>query len=312
MSDKKNIVPLIISIAAHGALIGLLVWNFAWDKVKSNHQYVEAPIQAQLVTAPTKSNPDATSLKRKQEAERKREQELQKQKELQHKKEQEILEREKQQQIQQEQQKQQQEKEAQAERQKQLELTQQKQLELEKQKKLEEQKQKAEQERKQKELEQKRIEEEKRKKAEAEAKRKAEQERKRKAKEEAERKKREEIERLEKELASQEDEFFEAELDNVRQGQILSEVDKISNLIAAKIIRNWNWPQHEGICVIKITTGPGGVVLDTRVVNGDDEYCITGEAAIKRSDPLPHSDDPDVLKEFREIEFTFDPSKKNR
>ena len=296
MSEKKNIVPIILSVAVHVIVIGLLLFNFAWDdEVDVKHEYVDAPINAKIVTAKELPKPDANAIKKQQEAEKKRLEEERK-KQLAKEQEQKRLEAEKQ--------RKQQEK-IEQEKQQKLEQEKQKQLAAEKQKKLEEEK-------KQEELEEKqRLEEEKRKKAEAERKRKEEAERKRKEAEAEKKRKEEELRKLEEEMAAMDDEFFEAQRDTVRRGQIMSEVEKLTALITAKIKRNWYPPKTSGACSIKISMGPGGVVLQTEALGGDYDYCETGKTAITRSSPLPASDDPEVMKELREMTIVFDPSFKD-
>lgn len=303
MSEKKNIVPILLSIVVHVIVIGLLVFNFAWDdEVDVKHEYVDAPINAKIVTAKELPKPDANAIKKQQQAEKRRLEEERK-KQLAKEQEQKRLEAEKQRQEQEklEQQKQEQ---LEQEKQKKLAAEQQKKLEEEKkQKELEEQQRKAAEE-------QKRLEEERRKKEEAERKRKEEEERKRKEAE-AERKRQEELKKLEEEMAALDDEFFEAQRDTVRRGQIMSEVEKLTALITAKIKRNWYPPKTPGACSIKISMGPGGVVLQTEALGGDYDYCETGKTAITRSSPLPASDDPEVMQELREMTIVFDPSFKD-
>jgi len=296
VSEKKNIVPIILSVAVHVIVIGLLLFNFAWDdEVDVKHEYVDAPINAKIVTAKELPKPDANAIKKQQEAEKKRLEEERK-KQLAKEQEQKRLEAEKQ--------RKQQEK-IEQEKQQKLEQEKQKQLAAEKQKKLEEEKKKEELEEKQ------RLEEEKRKKAEAERKRKEEAERKRKEAEAEKKRKEEELRKLEEEMAAMDDEFFEAQRDTVRRGQIMSEVEKLTALITAKIKRNWYPPKTSGACSIKISMGPGGVVLQTEALGGDYDYCETGKTAITRSSPLPASDDPEVMKELREMTIVFDPSFKD-
>ncbi|MHC9511119.1 cell envelope integrity protein TolA [Kangiella sp. M94] len=294
MSDKKNIVPIILSIVVHVIVIGLLVFNFAWDdEVDVKHEYVDAPINAKIVTAKELPKPDANAIKKQQEAEKKRLEEERK-KQLAKEQEQKRLEAEKQ--------RQQQEKLEQQ----QLEEEKKKQLAAEKQKKLEEEKKQKElEEQRQKEAEEKkRLEEDQRKKAEAE--------RKRKEAEAEQKRKEEELRKLEEEMAAMDDEFFEAQRDTVRRGQKESEINKLKILIRAKIMRNWYYPATDGSCKIQITVGPGGIVLETKPsLDGDKAYCDTGEAAIKRAEPLPFSDDPEVMSEIRDIGITFDLKAKN-
>lgn len=297
MANNK-VVPFAIAIIGHAALIGLLLWNFEFDKTATKHKYVDAPVTAKLVTTPEKSKKDAQSLKRKQQEAEKRK--IERQKEA---KRQEAL---KQQEIkQQEQKKQQDDKKALEEQ----AIQRKQQQDKEKQriaKELEQKKKQQEIDRKKKaEADKKRQADlEKKKKLEAEKKRKAEAERKRK---EAERKKQQEIADME---ASLDDELFEADLGDVRQTQVMSEVAKLQAAIRSKIIRNWNEPQHEGLCVIRIQMGPGGVVLSTESIEGDANYCDTGVQAIQRSSPLPSSEDPEVMSQLRSFTIRFDPSQK--
>lgn len=314
MSNKKNILPIVISVALHAALIVVLIWKFIWEPNIPEHKYVDAPIQARIAQAPKTNPPPPKVDKAKLEQER-----LEKQR-----KEQERLkkiEREKEL----EQQKAKEKAEAERKAKEQAELERKKKLALEKKKeeerkkkeeaekkRLEEEKRKkeeAERKRKAEEERKKRLEEEKRKKEEAERKRKAEEERKRKAEEE--RKRKEELERLQKELEAQESEFFDAMEGDVKKAQALTELEELKVRIRDKLVRLWNMPSNPGRCTITIKTAPGGVVLDTIIVGGDEEYCQTGISAINRAAPLPYSENPEVIKELRSIEFTFDPSLKD-
>ncbi len=285
-----------LAVLLHLVLIALLLWNFAFKPDEQDKQFVDSPVKARLVTAPETPKKDASSLKKRQ----------QKQKELEEAKkllEQKKLEEQKQKEIEQQQ------LEAEKKLQQDKKLAEEKKLDDERkaaeQKKLEQQK-KAEAEKKRltEEAEKKRkAEAEKKRKAEAERKKKAEAERKRK---EAERK-RKELEALEESL---DDELFEAAKGEVRQTQIMSEVSKIQRAIRAKIIRNWDEPVFEGSCIMRITMGPGGIVLNIEAVDGGLEYCESAETAISRSAPLPSSDDPQVMAELKSLRMTFDPSQK--
>ena len=98
---------------------------------------------------------------------------------------------------------------------------------------------------------------------------------------------------------------------DVKKAQALTELEKLKAQIRSKLVRLWNKPSVQGSCTITIKTAPGGVVLDTIIVGGDDVYCQTGIAAINRASPLPYSENPDVIEELRTITFTFDPSLKD-
>lgn len=318
MSQKKNILLFGLSILLHVALVVALIWNYAAKPEKTDNKFVDAPVQARLVTAPERSKKDATSLKKKN---------LQRQKELEKIKRERELKKQKEQQL--EQQKQEQEKLEKAEKEKQekqekenlekakKEQEQQK-KKAEEQAKLKKQKEKEAAEKKKREaLEKKKREAEakkkeaERKKKEAEAKKKEEIKRKKAAEE---KKKREEAARKAKELAdleaSLEDELFNADKGAVRQSQIMSEVDKLKAAIRTKVMRNWYIPDVAGVCKVSITIGPGGVLLDAKDNGGDVDYCDSGKLAIQKAAPLPSSDDPAVMKALKKITITFDPTAK--
>ena len=288
MSDKKKTLPIILSVVLHLALIGAIVWKFIWEPNIPEHKYVDAPIQARIAQAPKTNPPPPSANEQKKREEKQREEERLK-KQQQEKERLEKLKREKEL----AEQKAKEEAAAEQRAKEQAELERKKKLALEK--KLEEEKRKKE------EAEKKRLAEEKRKKEEAE----------RKKREEAERKRQEEIERLQKELAAEDGEFFDAMEGDVKKAQALTELEKLKAQIRSKLVRLWNKPSVPGSCTITIKTAPGGVVLDTIIVGGDDVYCQTGIAAINRASPLPYSDNPDVIEELRTITFTFDPSLKD-
>jgi len=161
---------------------------------------------------------------------------------------------------------------------------------------------------------------EKKKKAEAERKRKAkakaEAERKRKKKEDAEKKRKEAArkkklaeekaaqEALEKEMEQQmADEI--AAINEVKQQQILSEVDKYVSLITGQIKRNWIKPEQLGYCIFRVRLAPGGLVIGVSVVQGDTQHCDSGQRAIYKAEPLPVSKDPDVFAELKLIKLTL-------
>ena len=196
----------------------------------------------------------------------------------------------------------------------------------------EEARKKAAAEKKRKAEEQKRIalqkqqEEEKRKKAEAEKKRQEEQRR------AAEEKKRQEAEarrkaeakaeqdRLAAILAAEEAEIreqerreaerraaeeqarYSRELDRLRQGYI--------DIITAHVQSRWIRPPSAkpgDIARVYINQAPGGYIINVRLVscNGSAAFCQSVEAAVRKSDPLPQPQNPDLFE--REIEFIFKP-----
>lgn len=217
-------------------------------------------------------------------------------------------------------------KQAQQQAERQRELEEQKAEQARKLKQQAEQQRKAE-EKKVAELEKQREQQEeiaRKKKADAERKKKEEQERKRKLKEEAERKKKEaerkrkEEERkrkeaeekarqeaIEKEMQRQ----MEAEaaaLAEAHHQQVMTEVDKYVTLIKGKIERNWFKPEHQGYCIFKVSLSPGGLVLSVTAVEGDPQYCESGERAIYKAEPLPVSNDPHVFEKLKFINLTLD------
>ncbi len=293
MSYKKNIVPITLAVLLHLAIIAALLWNFAFVHDDSKKQFVDAPVKARLVTAPETPKKDASSLKKRQQKQRELEEAKKKleQKKLEEQRQQEQEKLEQQKQLEREKQLEQERKVAE-----QKKLDEQKKAEVKKKRLAEEaeKKRKAEQERQKKEAEKKRLAEEKRKKAEAARK-----------KREAEARKRRE---LEEQLANLDDELFEADKGDVRQSQVMNEVEKIKAAIGAKIRRNWFKPGSEGSCSVAIQMGPGGVLLGTSDNGGDFDYCESGILAIQKSAPFPSSDDPEVMQQLKDITITFDPS----
>jgi len=82
--------------------------------------------------------------------------------------------------------------------------------------------------------------------------------------------------------------------------------------IAGKVERNWLRPSGVGEgaqCVVLVTQGPGGVVLDvqTKGCTGGDLFRQSVEKAVWKADPLPEPSDPELFE--RQIEFTFEPGK---
>lgn len=293
----------------HLALVVVLIWKFIWEPNIPEYKYVEAPIQARIATAP-KSNPPPETSKPKVDEEKEKQKKLEQERLEKQKREAERLKEERQNKIQQEKKAAEQEAKEKAAKEK-AEQERKKTLALEKKKKEEEKRKKEEAEKKRKaEAEKKRLAEEKRKKEAAEKKRLAEEKRK---KEEAEKKrlaeekrKKEKLERLQKALAAEDSEFFDAMEGDVKKAQIITERDKYLAMIDAKIQQNWYKPQNPGTCKVRIKTGPGGVVLDARVVDGtDDATCDTGLAAIYRSEPLPYPEDPAVIEELRVFSINF-------
>lgn len=141
------------------------------------------------------------------------------------------------------------------------------------------------------------------KKKKAEAKRKADELKAKKLKEKAEAKALQEA--LEMEMLEQM-EADSAELAEAYHEQKLNEVDKYVVLIRGKIYRNWIAPEVKGYCIYKLLVSPGGLILETKVVEGDDYHCESGKRAIFKSEPLPVSKDPEIFAELKSINLTLD------
>jgi colicin import membrane protein len=134
-------------------------------------------------------------------------------------------------------------------------------------------------------------------------------EKKRKA--DAEKKRKTDAEKLRKQqLENERQAKITAELNAVRQRQVLSEQQKYIGLIKGKISRYWITPNQNEVCILKIRLGPGGIVLDVKVKSGIAAVCRSAMAAVYKSDPLPVSKESDVFKKFRNFELVLDPQDK--
>lgn len=204
-----------------------------------------------------------------------------------------------------------------------------KQAELDKalQKQRDEQRRKDEAVKRQQELEQKRVAEIKRreqaKKEEAqrqqrELERRAAEERERKAQQKREAEQREkqlaqqkEQERLEMERLMQEQLAAEQAEQSLRSQQrqqyVLTETQKYTALIEAKIRQNWyiDDSMKGKTCRINIRLSSTGFVISVKSLGGDRNVCVTGEQAVRRAGELPMSGDAGVYSELKDITFLF-------
>ncbi|MDO6709458.1 cell envelope integrity protein TolA [Aliiglaciecola sp. 2_MG-2023] len=158
-----------------------------------------------------------------------------------------------------------------------------------------------EQQKKQRELERRAAEERERKARE----KRANEER---AKKEAERKKREEAELREQERLMQEQlEMEQSSRNQQRQRQVLSETEKYTALINAKIDQNtYKDDSMKGkSCRINIRLSSSGFVIQIRTLGGDKVVCVAGEQAIRRAGELPMSSDPQVYNNLKDITINF-------
>jgi colicin import membrane protein len=155
----------------------------------------------------------------------------------------------------------------------------------------------------------KKTEDDKKRKDDAEKKRKDDAEKKRKIA--AEKKRKDDAEKLRKQQIENERQAkITADLNAVRERQVLSEVQKYTGLIIGKISRNWIKPNQKEVCIVSIRLGPGGIVLDVKVKSGIAAVCRSAMAAVYKSDPLPVSKESDVFKKFRNFELVLDPQDK--
>ncbi len=278
------LLPFLLSLAVHLALLSVLVLNFSLSSkpmgAKKNLS-AEPIIQAQAV--------DEQKVQQVVEQIRAKE-EQKKQEALQRKKELEALQQKRHQEEQ---------RLRELEKKKQLEK---KQLdELAKKKKREEQQRKAaEKKRKAEEL----------KRREAEKKRKAEEKKKaEKLRKEQEKKKK--AEALKKREAEKKRKAAEAK--KARQAlerRADAEFNRYAARIQAKVESNWRYNgQQCHTAKVRVQLAPGGVVRNVRVIrgSGDPVFDRSVEAAFLRASPLPLPPDPQLFQFYREIEFVFNP-----
>jgi len=139
----------------------------------------------------------------------------------------------------------------------------------------------------------------------------------------AEKKKREEQQRLE---AQKKQQAADAEAKRLAQEQAdalkklaqqqaasqAREIDKYRQAIAARIKRFIVEPpnlQGNPEVEVDIIVLPGGEILDVRTkkASGQTQWDNAVERAIRRAQPLPLPSDPDLMKEFRELNLKFRP-----
>jgi len=184
--------------------------------------------------------------------------------------------------------------------------------EAEKKRKVEaEKKRKAEEQHKKQEAEKKRQAEELRKKREVEAERlrKLEEQKRKREAEEARLRAEEEALR-QKELAEE-----AAAMQAARQRALQSERDKYIGLIRLRVESKWAKPSgwRPGIsCSVRVRLVPGagtGQVIDAQIVKscGNQLFDRSVESAVFSASPLPFPQSPELMQEFRDITFNFEP-----
>ena len=183
-----------------------------------------------------------------------------------------------------------------------------------KRKQVEEKKQQAEVQRKKKaEAEKKRkAEAERKNKAEAGKKRKAEEQRKKKAEAEKKRKAEEARKRKVAEAEKKRKAAEQAELAAQRQAAMQITINKYGQYIREKVERNWRLPpgSRQGLsCIVSVKMIPGGEVIQAQVIrsSGDAAFDRSVETAVLKASPLPVPQDPEVMQQFRSLNFEFKP-----
>ncbi len=160
-----------------------------------------------------------------------------------------------------------------------------------------------------------------------------------KAKEEADRKKREQERRREQErkrleqAAKEEAEFqrrvkeerekqlqFERELADqlkaeqqaiqaAQQQRVMTELQKYRSLIMQTIYQNLyiDDSAKSKECILSVKLASDGLVIDTRIIEGDPALCQAARTAVLRPATLPVSSDPAVFEQMKTIRLTVKP-----
>lgn len=174
-----------------------------------------------------------------------------------------------------------------------------------------------ENERKKQEDEKKRLEQEQRAKEEAEKKKQADIEKRKR--DEEQKKQQEERKKQEKERQQQAEQTLREQLADEEKGRTAArtakmapEVDKYRAAIRQKVERHWVRPsasRKDLQCTVRVRLIPGGEVLDVKIVrsSGDSVFDRSVENAVHKASPLPLPENPELMEQFREIEFIFRP-----
>ncbi|WP_035387520.1 cell envelope integrity protein TolA [Ferrimonas senticii] len=95
----------------------------------------------------------------------------------------------------------------------------------------------------------------------------------------------------------------QAQLDQLRQQKVMSEVDRYAVLIQQAIKRNLRSdPTTIGKeCQVMLSLAPDGFVYNYSVLGGDSNLCRATEAAIKAAGNLPVSSDDEVYQQMKQI-----------
>ena len=94
----------------------------------------------------------------------------------------------------------------------------------------------------------------------------------------------------------------QAARNEVRQQQVLGEVEKYKALIMARIQQNFLKDEDEGKeCRLNIRLGFNGLVTQVKSLGGDTLVCEAAMRAVRMADTLPVSPDRDVFEQLKNI-----------
>jgi colicin import membrane protein len=293
---RSNPKSFIIAVLVHAVLFALLSFNLDWTQ--TTHV---APPQQEIVQAVMVDDAKlkmAQKKKREAEERRRREEEVQLQREAEQQAE---LKRE-----------QAAEQRRVEEAQREVEVK--RAVEVRQKREAEEKRVAADAERKRKADAEKqhKVEEERQRQAEADKKRKQESERKA-----AEERKRQEAEERQLEAMRRQEEIAadEARLQAARQRELASERDKFIFQIQQRVESKWRKPsgwQKGTSCKVRVRLVPGAgraEVIDVRITKscGQKLFDQSVESAVYGASPLPFPMAPELMSEFRDFSFVFDP-----
>ncbi|WP_395341833.1 cell envelope integrity protein TolA [Ningiella sp. W23] len=98
-------------------------------------------------------------------------------------------------------------------------------------------------------------------------------------------------------------------LSAANQRRVMSEVEKYQALIQQTIMQNlFDIESFRGkSCRLNVRLSQSGLVIDVRILDGDDALCRASQAAVLRPATLPVSSDPAVFAEIRDLNITVIP-----
>ncbi len=101
------------------------------------------------------------------------------------------------------------------------------------------------------------------------------------------------------------------QMSQANRQRIMSEKDKYSALMNAKIQQYINFDGLGGqTCEVNIRLAPDGLILKFDIVSGDNAICLETDRALIRAGSLPMSKDPSVNAEMRNITLEIRPERR--